>query len=226
MAGCSSLAISVYTCKKRRFHSVSRCDPSTFTLYWLLPVYSTSSPDLSHLLEWRSRWFCRNTRSLVANGRSRREWGHKLSVVQEILVCRASSFVVHVLHQSGRTCGFENFCKRLTNESETCWGCPEMISAGKRLQSRLGVLRSCRIAWRKRSWSRLPVGPVLDIKSLLAALTATLALPLDKGEAADDTQCCTFQDRRKFSGIDTVNYGPPSLQSSSSTLKVVKNLCK
>ena len=66
-----------------------------------------------------------------------------------------------------------------------------MVSAGERLQLRLGVLRSCRIVWRKRSWSRLPIGPVLDIKSLLAALTATLALPLDKGEAADDTRCCT-----------------------------------
>ena len=147
-------------------------------------------------------------------------------MVREILVCRASSFAVHVLRQSGRTCGFENFCKRLTNESETRWGHPKMISAGERLQLRLGVLRSCRIAWRKRSWSRLPIGPVLDIKSLLAALTATLALPLDKGEAPDDTRCCTFQDWRKISVIDAVNYGPPSLQSSSSTLKVVKNLRK
>lgn len=74
MAGCSSLAIvGVYTCKKRRFVSVSRCDLSTFTLYRLLPVDSTISPDLSHLLEWKPRWFCRNTRSLVANGRSGHE---------------------------------------------------------------------------------------------------------------------------------------------------------
>ena len=145
-------------------------------------------------------------------------------MVRGILVCRASSFAVHVLCQSGQTCGFENFCKRLTNESETRWGHPKMISAGERL--RFGVLRSCRIAWRKRSWSRLPIGPVLDIKSLLAALTATLALPLDKGEAADNTRCCTFQDWKKFSVIDAVNYGPPLLQSSSSTLKVVKNLRK
>lgn len=67
MAGCSSLAIvGVYTCKKRRFLSVSRCDLSTFTLYWLLPVDSTTSPDLSHLLEW-------STRLLVANGQSGHE---------------------------------------------------------------------------------------------------------------------------------------------------------
>ena len=45
-------------------------------------------------------------------------------------------------------------------------------------------------------------------------------------DVAHDTRCCTFQDWRKFSVIDVVNYGPPSLQSSFSTLKVVKNLCK
>ena len=162
----------------------------------------------------------------MANGRSGREWGLKLSVFREILVRRASSLAVHALRQSDRTCGFENFSKRLTKESESFRGRPKMISAGERLQSRSGVLRSCRIARRKRSWSRLPVGPVLDIKSLLAALTATSALPLDWGKAADDTRCRTFQDRRKFSVIDAVNSGPPSLESSSGTPEVAKNLRK
>ena len=37
-----------------------------------------------------------------------------------------------------------------------------MICAGKRLQSLSGVLHSCNMARKKRSWSRLPVGRVLD----------------------------------------------------------------
>ena len=76
-------------------------------------------------------------------------------------------------------CGFENFSRRLTNERESLRGRPNMICAGDRLQSGSGVLRSCNMARKKRSWSRLPVGPVLDIRRRLAVFTVTSALPFD-----------------------------------------------
>ena len=52
-----------------------------------------------------------------------------------------------------------------------------MICAGERLQSGSRVLRSCNMARKKRSWSRLPVGPVLDSRRCLAVFTATSAWP-------------------------------------------------
>ena len=54
-----------------------------------------------------------------------------------------------------------------------------MICAGKRLQSGSGVLRSCNMARKKRSWSRVPVGPVLDSRRRLAVFTATSARQFD-----------------------------------------------
>ena len=76
-------------------------------------------------------------------------------------------------------CGLENFSSRLTKVSESRSSRPNMICAGDKLQSRSGVFHSCKIARKKQSWSRFPVGPVLDIRSLLAVFTATSALPLD-----------------------------------------------
>ena len=76
-------------------------------------------------------------------------------------------------------CGFENFSRRLTNENESLRGRPNMIWAGGRLQSGSGVSRSCNMARNKRSWSRLPVGPVLDSRRRLAVFTATSARPFD-----------------------------------------------
>ena len=54
-----------------------------------------------------------------------------------------------------------------------------MICAGDKLQSGSGVLRTCKMACKKWSWSRLPVGPVLDIRRRLAVFTATSAQALD-----------------------------------------------
>ncbi len=101
-----------------------------------------------------------------------------------------------------------------------------MICAGDKLQSQSGVFRSCRIARKKRSWSRFPVGAVLDIRSRFAVLTATSALPLDRGKMTEDTRCCTFHERRKVSVLLAVNSGPPSLPSSSGTPNVPKNVRK
>ena len=58
-------------------------------------------------------------------------------------------------------------------------GRPYMICAGDRLQSGSGVLRSCRRALSSLSLSSDPVGPMFDLNSLLADLTATSARPLD-----------------------------------------------
>ena len=159
-------------------------------------------------------------------GRSGLQWVRKDSVVWAILVRRASSLAVHAWRQSGRMCGLENFSNRLTKVSESRRGRPKIICAGDRLQSRSGVFRSCRMARKNRSWSRLPVGPVLDIKSCLAALTATSALPFDWGKLTDDTRCFTFHKRRKVSVLWAVNSGPPSLESSSGTPNVAKNVRK
>ena len=117
-----------------------------------------------------------------------------------------------------------NFWRRLTKDSESQRGRPKIISAGERLQSRSGELRSFRMARRKRSWSRLPVGPVLDIRSLLAALTATSALPFDCGKLTDDTRCLTFYVRRNLSVMLDMNSGPPLLDSSSGTPNVAKKV--
>ena len=65
-------------------------------------------------------------------------------------------------------CGFENFSRRLTNENESLRGWPNMICAGERLQFGSGLLHSCNMACKKLSWSRLPVGPVLDSRRRLA----------------------------------------------------------
>ena len=54
-----------------------------------------------------------------------------------------------------------------------------MICVGERLQSGSGVLLSCNMARKKRSWSRLPVGPVLDSRRRLVVFTATSARPFD-----------------------------------------------
>lgn len=48
-------------------------------------------------------------------------------------------------------CGVENFSRRLTNESKSFRGRPNMILACDRLQSGSGVLRSCNMA--RKKWS-------------------------------------------------------------------------
>lgn len=126
----------------------------------------------------------------MANGQSGWECDLKLLVVLDVLVHRASSLAVHASCQSGQICGFENLSRQLTKDSES------------------------------QSWSRLPVGLVLDVKSLYAAFTATSALPLDWGKPADDIWCLTFQERSKFSVVNAMNSGPPSLESSPGTPNV------
>eukprot|EP00794_Sanderia_malayensis_P001441 gene1441-1586_t len=102
----------------------------------------------------------------------------------------------------------------------------KMICAGDKLQSRSGVLRSCRMARRNPSWLRFPVGPVFDIKRRLAILTATSALPLDWGKLTEEMRWRTFHEWRNVSVLVAVNSGPPSLASSSGTPKVPKNVRK
>ena len=51
-----------------------------------------------------------------------------------------------------------------------------MIYMGERLQSGSGVLRSCNVARKKQSWSRLLVG---DSRRRLAVFVATSARPFD-----------------------------------------------
>ena len=119
-------------------------------------------------------------------------------------------------------CGFENFSRQLTNENESLRGRPNRICAGERLQSGSGVLRSCNMARKKRSWSRLPVGPVLDCRRHLAVFTATSAQPFDWGKLTEDTRCRTPQRRGKSCVPLAVNSGPPSLEISSGTPNVAK----
>ena len=95
---------------------------------------------------------------------------------------RASSFADHAWRQVVLMCGLENFSSRLANDSESRSERPKIICAGETLQSGSGVLRSYSIALTNLSWSRLPVGLVLAIRSRLAVFTATSALPLDWGK--------------------------------------------
>ena len=141
-----------------------------------------------------------------------------------IRVRRASSFAAHAWRQRGRTFGLENFSNLLTKDNVSRRGRPNIICAGDRLQSGSGVLRSCNIARTKRSWSRLPVAPVFDIRRRLAVLTATSALPLDCGKLTEDRRCRTPHSRRKFSVSPATNSGPPSLDNSSGTPKVAKKV--
>ena len=145
-------------------------------------------------------------------------------MVRAIRVRRASSFASQACRQSGRTCGLENFSNRLMNRSESLRGRPKIICAGDRLQSRSGVFRSCNMARRKRSWSRLPVGPVLDIRRRLADFTATSARPFDWGKATEEIRCLIPHSWRKFFVWLATNSGPPSLASSSGTPKVAKQV--
>ena len=92
------------------------------------------------------------------------------------------------------------------------------------MQSRSGVFRSCNMARRKRSWSRLPVGPVLDIRRRLADFTATSARPFDSGKATEEIRCLIPHSWRKFFVLLATNSGPPSLASSSGTPKVAKQV--
>ena len=100
-----------------------------------------------------------------------------------------------------RMCGLGNFSSLLMmkRDSVSHRGRPNIICAGDRLQSKSGVLRSCSMAHRKRSWSRLPVGSAFNFRWRLAIFTATSALPLNCGKATEDRQCCTSHKRRKFS---------------------------
>ena len=212
----------VYARRKRRFRSVSLPEPSTLTRYWSWPGDSMTTPDLSHFVGWGPCWFWRKTLSPMDRGRSGREWSFRLSLVREIRVLRASSLAAHAWRHSGRMLGFEYFSRRLTNARESRRGRPKMICAGERLQSGSGVFRSWSMARRKRLWSRLPVGPVFDVRSRLAVLTATSALPLDCGKLTEEIRCRTPQSRRKSSVCFDVNSGPPSLVSSSGTPNVPK----
>ena len=110
----------------------------------------------------------------------------------------------------------------LTKDRVSRRGRPKIICAGERLQSGSGVFRSCSMACRERSWSRLPVGPGLDIRRSLVGFVATSALPLDCGKPAEERRCRTPYKRRKFSVSPAMNSGPPSLESSSGTPKVAK----
>lgn len=209
--------------RNRRLRRVRRPEPSTLTLYWSWPGDSKTVPDLSHFVGWWPRWFCRNTLSPMANGRSGTECVFRVSVVRVIRVRRASSFACHASRHRGRMLGLENFSSLLTNDIPSRRGRPKMICAGDKWQPGSGVFRSWRIARRNRSWSRLPAGPVFDIRRRLAVFTATSALPFDWGKPADDILCRTPQSCRNLSVLPATNSGPPSLDSSSGTPNVAKN---
>ena len=91
------------------------------------------------------------------------------------------SFNAQASRHVGRIFGLENFSRRFTNDKVSLSGLPKIICAGDMSQSGSGVFLSCRRARRKRSLSSEPVGPILDLKSLLVVLTATSALPFDCG---------------------------------------------
>ena len=158
----------------------------------------------------------------MVRGRRVLEWDVRDSVVRVSLVRRASSLAAHAWRQRGWMWGLENFSSSLTKDRVSRRGRPKIICPGERLQSGSGVFRSCSMARRKRSWSRLPVGPVLDIRRRLAVFTATSALPLHCGKPAEERRCRTPHKRRKFSVCPAMNSGPPSFESSSGTPKVAK----
>ena len=91
--------------RKRRFRSVRRPVPSTFTQYWSCPIDSITVPDRSHLVGLRPFWFWTKTLSPVASGRSGRVCAVRLSVERAILVRMASSLAVQALRHSGRMLG-------------------------------------------------------------------------------------------------------------------------
>ena len=66
----------------------------------------------------------------------------------------------------------------------------------------------------------------MGLETSLVHLEHTSALPLDWEKPADDTRYLTFQERRKFSVVDAMTSGPPSVESSSGTSNVEKNLHK
>lgn len=67
---------------------------------------------------------------------------------------------------------------------------------------------------KKRSWSRLLVGPVFDIRRCLAVFTVTSTLLFEQGKLADDTWCWTPLGCRKFWLHLAINSGPPSVNIS------------
>ena len=137
--------------RKRRFRSVRRPVPSTFTQYWLCPIDSITVPDRSHLVGLRPFWFWTKTLSPVASGRSGRVCAVRLSVERAILVRMASSLAVQASRHSERMFGLEDFSKRLTKERASRSGWSNTICAGDTLQSGSGVLRSWSIAHKKPS---------------------------------------------------------------------------
>ena len=70
-------------------------------------------------------------------------------------------------HQIGQTYRLKDFFNRFTNEGVPLRGQPNRICTGDILQCRSRVLCSCVMAYKKQSWSMLPVGPVLDIRRIV-----------------------------------------------------------